>query len=67
MRLLRRAAEEAVRRELPELTQELLREAFTATLAGKRRNIANPFTASLPETVETPENEYWPVRRQRSG
>ena len=50
------------------LTQELLREAFTATLAGKRRNIANPFTASLPEAVEAQENEYWPVRRQqRSG
>lgn len=67
MRLLRRAAEEAVRRELPELTQELLREAFTATLAGKRRNIANPFTASLPETVEAQESEYWPVRRHRSS
>ena len=67
MRLLRRAAEDAVRRGSPGLTQELLREAFAATLAGKRRNIANPFTANLPEVADIQENEYWPVRRQRSG
>jgi hypothetical protein len=67
MRLLRRAAEDAVRHGVPGLTQEFLREAFTATLAGKRRGIPNPFTSTLPDSAGPQESEYWPVGRQRSG
>ena len=67
MRLLRRAAEDAVRHGSPGLTQELLHEAFAATLAGKRRGVPNPFTSTLPESAGPQESEYWPVRRQRSG
>lgn len=67
MRLLRRAAEDVVRRGSLGLTQELLYEAFAATLAGKRRGVPNPFALTLPESAGPQESEYWPVRRQRSG
>lgn len=64
MRLLRRAAEEAVRRDEPGLSQELLHEAFRRTLAGRRRGLANPFAAAIPDSAGPEEAEYWPVRRR---
>lgn len=67
MRLLRRSAEEAVRREATSLSQELLAEAFGQTLAGKRRGLRNPFIGDPPDTAGPEEMEYWPVRRQRGG
>jgi hypothetical protein len=67
MRLLRRAAELAVRQNQPGLSQKLLFEAFEHTLAGKRRRIANPFGEHVPETAGPDEAEYWPVRRQISS
>jgi hypothetical protein len=67
MRLIRRAAEEAVRGDKPGLSQELLYEAFNRTLAGKRRRLENPFAAAVPSTVGPEEAEYWPVGRRRSG
>lgn len=67
MRLLRRAAEDAVRRDSPGLTQDLLHDAFGVTLAGKRRGISNPFTSALPDSVGPQESDYWPARRERSG
>lgn len=67
MRLLRRAAEEAVRGDEQELSRELLHEAFQRTLAGKRRGVVNPFAKEVPDTAGPPEAEYWPVRRHRSN
>jgi hypothetical protein len=67
MRLLRRAAEEAIRQDAPGLSQALLYEAFESTLAGKRRGLANPFAEAAPETSGPEEKEYWPVRRRRSS
>jgi hypothetical protein len=64
MRLLRRAAEMAVRQNQPGLSQQLLFEAFEYTLAGQRRGLANPFDNLLPNSVGPEEAEYWPVRRQ---
>lgn len=64
MRLLRRAAEEAVRRDEPGLSQDLLHEAFQRTLAGRRRGLANPFAAAIPDSAGPEEPEYWPVRRR---
>jgi hypothetical protein len=64
MRLLRRAAELAVRQNEPGLSQRLLFEAFERTLAGKRRRLANPFGHDLPVSVGPEETEYWPVRRR---
>jgi hypothetical protein len=66
MRLLRRAAEIAVRRSQPGLSRQLLFEAFEVTLAGKRRGLANPFSDPVPDNIGPEETEYWPVR-QRTG
>jgi hypothetical protein len=63
MRLLRRAAEDAVREGEPGLSRELLFAAFQHTLAGKRRSVGNPFTNDVPDTAGPEEAEYWPVRR----
>ena len=65
MRLLRRAAENAVRDELPSLSLPLLHSAFEVTLAGNRRGIANPFAKGVPTTIGPAEREYWPVRGRR--
>jgi hypothetical protein len=67
MRLLRRAAEEAVLHDEPGLSQALLCEAFDRTLAGHRRGLANPFQDAIPETVGPLETEYWPVRRRQAS
>ena len=63
MRLLRRAAELAVRRQSPTLTLPILHEAFQLTLAGTRRGIPSPFLTKLPTSLGPVEKEYWPVRR----
>lgn len=63
MRLLRRSAEDAVRCAAPALTQEFLANAFSQTLAGKRRGLHNPFIGDAPDTTGPEEKEYWPVRR----
>lgn len=65
MRLLRRSAEEAVLRDAPSLSQDLLREAFSRTLAGERRGLANPFVGDIPQTAGPAEAEYWPAGRRR--
>jgi len=67
MRLLRRSAEDAVRREATSLSQELLSEAFSRTLAGKRRGLRTPFAGDLPDTAGPEEMEYWPVKRHGTG
>jgi hypothetical protein len=67
MRLLRRAAEDAVRQDAPGLSRALLYEAFNRALAGKRRGLSNPFAEVVPETPGPEEQEYWPVRRRRSS
>ncbi|MBZ0280517.1 MAG: TniB family NTP-binding protein [Anaerolineae bacterium] len=64
MRLIRRTAEMAVRHDQPGLSQQLLFEAFERTLAGKRRQITNPFGQELPQTPGPEEHEYWPLRQQ---
>ncbi len=66
MRLIRRAAEEAVRRDEPGLSRELLHEAFNRTLAGRRRRLENPFAKAVPSTAGPEEAEYWPVGRRRT-
>jgi hypothetical protein len=63
MRLLRRAAEDAVLQDAPGLSRELLFAAFQRTLAGKRRSVENPFANNVPDTAGPEEAEYWPVRR----
>lgn len=63
MRLLRRAAEDAVLQDAPGLSRELLFAAFQRTLAGKRRRVENPFASDVPDTAGPEETEYWPVRR----
>lgn len=65
MRLLRRAAEETVRKDAASLSLEILQAAFSQTLAGKRRNLRNPFMGEAPETAGPKEAEYWPVRQGR--
>jgi hypothetical protein len=67
MRLLRRAAEEAVRREESSLSQALLYEAFERSLSGQRMGLMNPFGKAIPETTAPDERDYWPLRRKRSG
>ncbi len=64
MRLIRRAAEAAVRQEEPGLSQALLHEAFNRTLAGRRRRLDNPFSETAPRAAGPEETEYWPVRRR---
>jgi len=66
MKLLRRAAEMAVKRDKPGLSQTLLFESFERTLAGKRRRLSNPFGNDIPQSLGPKEQEYWPARR-RSG
>jgi hypothetical protein len=66
MRLIRRAAEEAVHRDEPGLSRELLYTAFNRTLAGRRRRLENPFTEAVPSTIGPEEAEYWPVGRRRA-
>jgi hypothetical protein len=66
MRLLRRSAEEAVRRDASSLSQDLLQEAFSQTLAGKRRNLGNPFIGEIPAEAGPEEAEYWSLGRRRS-
>ena len=63
MRLLRRAAEDAVRQNEAGLSRELLFAAFQRTLAGQRRSVGNPFANDVPDTAGPEEAEYWPVRR----
>jgi len=67
MRLLRRAAEAAVQHDELSLSRTLLNEAFTRTLAGNRRGLANPFAEDIPESAGPVETEYWPVRRRQVG
>lgn len=66
MKLLRRAAELAVKRDKPALSKTLLFESFERTLAGKRRHLSNPFGDDIPQSLGSKEQEYWPARR-RSG
>lgn len=64
MRLLRRAAELGVRQNHAGLSQQLLFAAFEHTLAGRRRQLANPFGQDMPGQMGPEEQEYWPVRRR---
>lgn len=64
MRLLRPSAEHAVRQGAASLSQELLKESFSRTLAGKRRGVDNPFANGIPETAGPEEAEYWPIGRR---
>lgn len=67
MRLLRRAAEMAVRQGKEQLSQNLLFESFERTLAGKRRHLPNPFGEDLPQNLGPKEKEYWPARKRSSS
>lgn len=67
MKLLRRAAEMAVKRDKLGLSQQLLYESFERTLAGRRRRLPNPFGKDIPQSLGPKEQEYWPVRRRSSS